>query len=46
MVPNAYFEMAISQNRAPLDPVFFTEFKYKHNEEQNMSIRELEKLFN
>ncbi len=23
---NAYFEMAISQNRARIDPVFFTEF--------------------
>ncbi len=36
MVPNAYFEMAISQNRAQIDPVFFTEFYCKHNEEQNM----------
>ncbi len=36
LVPNAYFEMAyISQNRAPLNPVFLTEFSCKHNKEQN-----------
>ncbi len=29
------FWMAISQNWAMLDPVFFTEFSCKHNEEQN-----------